>query len=83
MMEEFPSSREDEGILEDADATTEGAAVEVQAGATRPLSQPSAKKEALHVPITMEKLIASTVEKKVTRQTCAPFYLKSNSHSSK
>ena len=33
-MEDLPSSREDEGILEDADATTEGAAVEVQAGAT-------------------------------------------------
>ena len=60
-MEEFPSSREDEGILEDVDATTEGDAVEVQAEATRPLSQPSAKKGALHVPIAMGKLIASTV----------------------
>ena len=71
-MEELPLSREYEGILEDADATTEGGAVEVQAGATRPLSQPSAKKGALHVPIAMEKLIASTVGKKATGQTCAP-----------
>ena len=83
MMEELPSSREDKGILEDVDATTEGDAVEVQAGATRPLSQPSAKKGALYVPISMEKLIASTVEKKANGQTCAPFYLKSNSHSSR
>ena len=82
-MKELPSSREDEGILEDADATAEGAAVEVQARATRPLSQPSAKKGALHVPIAMEKLIASTVENKATGQTCVPFYLKNNSHSSK
>ena len=83
MMEELPSSREDEGILEDADATTEGAVVEVQAGATRLLSQPSAKKGAFQVPIAMEKLIASTVGKKATGKTCAPSYLKSNSHSSK
>ena len=35
-MEELPSSREDEGILEDADAdaAAERAAVEVQAGET-------------------------------------------------
>ena len=46
MMEELPSSREDEGILEDADATAEGSAVEAQEGATRPLSQLSAKKGA-------------------------------------
>ena len=45
-MEEFSSSREDEGILEDMDAKTEGSAVEVQAGATRPLSDPSTKKGA-------------------------------------
>ena len=83
MMEEFPSSREDEGILEDADATTEGGAVEVQAGATPPLSQPSAKKGALYVSIAMQRLIAFTVGKKATGQTCAPSYLKSNSHSSK
>ena len=57
-MEELPSSREYEGILEDADATIEGAAVEVQAGATQPLFQPSANKGALHVPIAMEKPIA-------------------------
>ena len=82
-MEELPSSIEDEGILEDADATPEGAAVEVQARATRPLSQPSAKKGELHVPIAMEKLIYYTVEKKATGKTCAPFYLKSNSHISK
>ena len=63
-MEELPSSREDEGILEDVDATTEGSEVEIQSEATRPLSQPSAKKGALPVPIAMEKLIASTVEKK-------------------
>ena len=69
--------------MEDMDATTEGAALEVQVGATRPLSQPSAKKGALHVTIAMEKLIASTVEKKATGKTCAPFYLKNNSHSSK
>ena len=83
MMEELPSSREDEGILEGADATTEGAAVEVQAGATLPLSQPSSKKGALYVPITIEKLIASTVQKKATGQTCASFYLNNNSHRSK
>ena len=83
MMEELPSSREDEGILDDADATTDGDAVEVQAGATRPLSRPSAKKGALHVPIAMDKLIASTVEKNVTGKTCSPFYLKNNSNSSK
>ena len=63
-MEELPSSREEEGILEGAYATTEGATVEVQAGATRPLSQPSAKKEALQVPIPMEKLVAPTVKKR-------------------
>ena len=83
MMEELPSSREDEGILEDADATTEGAAVEVQAGAMLSLPQPSVKKGALHVTIAMEKLIASTVEKKAAGQTCAPFYLNNKSHSSK
>ena len=83
MMKEFPSSIEDEGILEDADATTEGAAVEVQAGATRPLYQPSAKKGVLHVPIATEKLITSTVGKKANGQTCAPSYLKSNIHSPK
>ena len=38
MMEELPSSREDEGILEDVDATTKWAAVEVQTEATKPLS---------------------------------------------
>ena len=64
MVEEFPLSREDEGILEDADATTERAAVEVQAGETLPLSRPSVKKGALHVPIAMERPIASTVGKK-------------------
>ena len=83
MMEELPSSIEDEEILEDADATPEGAAVEVQARATRPLFQPSAKKRALHNPIAMERLIAYTVGKNATRLTCAPSYLKSNSHSSK
>ena len=83
MMEELPSIRKDEGILEGVDATTEGATVEVQSEATQPLSQTSDKKEALHVPITMEKLIASTVEKKATGQTYVPFYLKNNSHSSK
>ena len=83
MMEEFPSSREDEGILEDADAAAEGAAVEVQAGATRPLSQPSTKKGVLHVPIAMERLISSTVGNRATGETCAPSYLKSNIHSSK
>ena len=64
MMKELPSYREDEGILEDVEATTEWAAVEVQTEATQPLSQPSVKKGALHVPIATEKLIASTVEKK-------------------
>ena len=83
MMEELPSSREDEGILEDVDATTEGAEVEIQSEATRPLYQPSVKNGALHVPIAMEKLIASTVEKKSIGQTYAPFYLKNNSHSFK
>ena len=78
MMEELPSSREDKGIMEDVDAATEGAAVEVQAGATRPLSQTSVKKGALHVPNAMERLIASTVEKKSTGKTCDPSYLKSN-----
>ena len=68
-------SREDEGILEDADATTEGASVEVRAGATRQLSQPSANKGVLRVPIEMEKLIASTMEKKATGQTCAPLLI--------
>ena len=82
-MEELPSSREYEGILEDVDATTAGAAVEIQAEATRPLSRPSAKKGALHVPIAMEKIIASNVYKKATGQTYVPFFLKNNSHSSK
>ena len=40
MMEELPSSREDEGIMEDVNATAEGAAVEVQTEATQQLSQP-------------------------------------------
>ena len=70
-MEELPSSRKYEGILEDTDATTEGAAVEVQAGSTRPLSQPSEKKGVLHVPIAMERLIVSSVGKKSIGQTCA------------
>ena len=83
MMEELPSSREDEGILKDVDATTERAAAEVQTDATQPLSQPSVKQVALHVPIAMDKIIASTVEKKATGQTYVPFYLKNNSHSSK
>ena len=83
MVEELPSSREDEGIQENADATLEGAAVEVQTEAMQLLSQPSEKKGALHVPIAMEKLIASTVEKKATGETYVPFYLKNNSHSSK
>ena len=83
MMEELPSSREDEVILENVDATTEGAAVEVQTEATQMLSQPSAKKGALHVPIAMEKLIASTVDNKATGKTYFPFYLNNNSHSSK
>ena len=82
-MEELPSSREDERILEDVDATTEVGAVEVQTEATQPLSHPSAKKGALHVPTAMEKLIAPTVEKKATGQTYVPFYLKNNIHSSK
>ena len=82
-MEELPSYREDEGILEDVDAKTEWAAVEVQAEATQSLSQPSAKKGALHITIAMEKLIASTVEKKAIGQTYVPFYLNNNSHSSK
>ena len=61
MMEELPSSREDEGVLEYMDAMTEWAAVEVQTEATQPLSRPSVKKGVLHVPIAMEKLIASAV----------------------
>ena len=69
-MEELPSSREDEDILEDVYATTEGTSVEVQAGATRPLSQQSAKKGALHVPIAMERLIASTVWNKALGNMC-------------
>ena len=83
MMEDLPSSIEDEGILEDADATIEGSSVEVQLGETLPLSRPSANKGALNVPIAMEKLIASTVEKKATDKICAPFYLKNNIHISK
>ena len=83
MMEELPSSRENEDILEDVDVTTEWSAVEVQTEATQPLSQPSVKKGALHVPIAMEKLIASTVEKKAIGKTYVPFYLKNNSNSSK
>ena len=71
------------GILEDADATIEGAAVEVQAGATRPLSQPSAKKGALHVTIAMERLIDSTWVIRPMGKHVPPSYLKSNSHSSK
>ena len=81
--EELPSSREDEGILEDMDAKIEGSTVEVQEEATRPLSQPSSKKGALHVPIAMGKLIAFIVGKKATGKTYFPFYLKNNSHSSK
>ena len=61
--------------MEDAEATTEGFAVEIQAGATGPLSQPSVKKGALHVTIAMEKLIASTVEKKAPGKMCAPLLL--------
>ena len=83
MMEELPSFRVDKGILEDVDAMTECAAVEVQTEATQLLSQPSVKKGALHVLIAMEKLIASTVEKKAIGQRYVPFYLKNNSHSSK
>ena len=83
MMEELPSSREDEGIMEDVDATAEWAAVEVQTEATQPLSRPSVKKGALHVPIATEKLISSTVEKKAIGQTYVLFYLKKNSHSSR
>ena len=82
-MEELPSSREDEGIMEDVEATTEWAAVEVQTESTQPLSHPSVKKGALHIPIKMEKLIASTVEKKAIGQTYVLFYLKNNSHRSK
>ena len=82
-MKATPSSREDEGILEDVDATTEWAAVEVQTEAKKLLSQPSVKKVALYVPISMEKLIASTVKKKAIGQTYVPFYLKNNGHSSK
>ena len=83
MMGELPSSREDEGILEDTDAATEAAAVGVQAEETQPLSQPSAKKGELQVPIGMEEHIASTVVKKATGRTWAPSCLRSNSHSSK
>ena len=83
MMEELTSSREDKGILENVDATTEADAVEVQAGATRSLSQPSAKKGALHIPIATKRLIASTMGKKTTGKTCAPSYLKIINHSSK
>ena len=83
MMEELLSSRKDEGVLEDADAETERAAVDVQAEAMRPLSQPSAKKGELHVQIGMERHIASAVGKKATGKTCAPSCLSSNSHSSK
>ena len=82
-MDEFPLSREDAGILEDVDATTEWAVVEVQTEATQPSSQPSVKKGALHIPIEMEKLISSTVEKKVIGKMYVSFYLKNNSHSSK
>ena len=82
-MEELPSSREDKGIMKDVDATTECAAVEVHAEATQPMYQTSAKKGELHVPTAMEKLIASTVEKKATGQTYVPFYLNNNIHSSK
>ena len=80
MIEELLSSREDERVLKDMDAMTEWAAVEVQTEATQPLSRPSVKKEALHVPISMEKLISSTVEKKGIGKTYVPFYLKKNSH---
>ena len=83
MMEELPSSRENKGILEDVGAMTEWDAVEVQTEATQPLSQPSAKKGALHVPIAMETLIVSTVEKKATGKTYVPFYLKNNIQRSK
>ena len=44
MMEELPLSRKYEGILEDAEAAAEGAAVEVHTESMRPMSQPSAKK---------------------------------------
>ena len=83
MMGGLPSSREDGRILGDADVVIEGAAVEVQEGATQPLSQPSVKKGALHVPIAMERLTVSNVGKNATRQTSAPSYLKSKRHSYK
>ena len=76
MTEEFLHPERTRGVLEDVDATTEWAAVEVQTEATQPLSQPSVKKGALQVPITMEKLIASTVEKKAIGKTYVLFYLK-------
>ena len=69
--------------MENANAMTEGATVEVQAEVTQPLSQPSVKKGELHVPIAMEELIPFNVKKKATGQTYVPFYLKNNSHSSK
>ena len=69
--------------MEDEDATIERAAVEVQAEAAQPLYQPSAKQGVLHIPIATERLIAYTMGKKATGQTCAPSYLKSNNHSSK
>ena len=72
MMKELPSSREDEGVMENADAATEGAAVEVQEEATRPLSHPIVKKGEFHVPIGMERHITSTVGGKATGRTCAP-----------
>ena len=83
MMGELPSSRKDKGILEDADAATEGAAVEVQSEAMQPLSQPLSKKGVLHIPIVMERHIASTVGKKATGKKCSPSCLRSNIHSSK
>ena len=81
MMEELPLSREDEGIMDDVDAMTEWAAGEVQTEATKPLYQPSLKKGALHVTIGMEIQIDSTVGKNATGQTCAPYCLRTNSHS--
>ena len=69
--------------MEAVETTAEWAAVEVKTEATQPLSQPSVKKGAFHVPIEMEKLIASTVEKKAIGQTYVPFYLKKNNHISK
>ena len=69
--------------MEAVDATAEWSEVEVKIEATQPLSQISVKKWALHVPIAMEKLIASTVEKKAIGENYVPFYLKNNSHRSK